>query len=125
MPEQISRELTVEMKLNPIKANLEGKRVVLIDDSIVRGTTSARIVSLVRRAGAREVHMCISSPPITQPCYYGIDTSIRKELIAAVKTVPEIRDYLGVDSLNYLSQEGLLQSVYDPENKRNCMDCFA
>jgi len=124
MPQQISRENTVEMKLNPVRSNLEGKRVVLIDDSIVRGTTSARIVSLVRRAGAKEVHMCISSPPITQPCHYGIDTSIRKELIAAVKTVEEIKEALGTDSLHYLSHKGLLESVNDPDNSRNCMACF-
>jgi amidophosphoribosyltransferase len=125
MPEQISRENTVEMKLNPVRFNLDGQRVVLIDDSIVRGTTSARIVSLTRRAGAREVHMCVSSPPITQTCHYGIDTSIRKELIAAVKTVEEIRQALGVDSLHYLSQEGLLEAVKDPGNQRHCLECFA
>jgi amidophosphoribosyltransferase len=124
MPEQITRESAVEMKLNPVKANLIDKRVVLIDDSIVRGTTSARIVSMVRRAGAKEVHMCVSSPPITQPCFYGIDTSIRKELIAAVKTVPEIKASLGVDSLHYLSKQGLLDQVNDPENRRSCLACF-
>ncbi|MDR2461320.1 MAG: amidophosphoribosyltransferase [Deltaproteobacteria bacterium] len=124
MPEQISRELTVEMKLNPIKVNLEDKNIVLIDDSIVRGTTSKKIISLLRKAGARKVHMCVSSPPITHPCYYGIDTSIRKELIAAVKTVPEIRDFLDLDSLHYLSKQGLLESVYDPLQKQNCVECF-
>jgi amidophosphoribosyltransferase len=125
MPQQSGREATVEMKLNPVRFNLEGRRVVLIDDSIVRGTTSARIVSLVRRAGAKEVHMCISSPPITQTCHYGIDTSIRKELIAAVKSVEEIREALGADSLNYLSEEGLLESVEDPGNGRHCLECFS
>jgi amidophosphoribosyltransferase len=125
MPEQINRETTVEMKLNPVKVNLTGRRVVLIDDSIVRGTTSARIVSLVRRAGVKEVHMCVSSPPITQTCQYGIDTSIRKELIAAVKSIEEIRDYLKVDSLHYLSIEGLLAAVGDATNQRNCLECFA
>jgi amidophosphoribosyltransferase len=124
MPEQISRELTVEMKLNPIRANLEGKKVVLIDDSIVRGTTSAKIISLIRGAGAKEVHLCVSSPPITHPCYYGIDTSVRKELIAAEKTIPEIREYLNLDSLHYLSKAGLLNSVNDPEKLKNCMECF-
>ncbi|MDR1084025.1 MAG: amidophosphoribosyltransferase [Deltaproteobacteria bacterium] len=124
MPQQISRETTVEMKLNPVRANLTGQRVVLIDDSIVRGTTSARIVSLVRRAGAKEVHMCVSSPPITHPCYYGIDTSIRKELIAAVKTLAEIKESLGVDSLHYLSKQGLLDQVGDPDNCRSCLACF-
>ncbi|MDR2142413.1 MAG: amidophosphoribosyltransferase [Deltaproteobacteria bacterium] len=124
MPQQISRATAVEMKLNPVRANLEGQRVVLIDDSIVRGTTSAHIISMVRRAGAKEVHMCVSSPPITQPCYYGIDTSIRKELIAAVKTLPEIQASLGVDSLHYLSKQGLLDQVNDPENRRSCLACF-
>jgi amidophosphoribosyltransferase len=124
MPEQLSREATVEMKLNPIRANLKGKRVVLIDDSIVRGTTSAKIISLLRAAGAREVHLCVSSPPITHPCYYGIDTSIRKELIAAVKSVPEIKEFLGLDSLHYLSKEGLLTAVNDPGQRENCMECF-
>jgi amidophosphoribosyltransferase len=125
MPHQLSRETTVEMKLNPVRANLDGRRVVLIDDSIVRGTTSARIVSLVRRAGAREVHMCVSSPPITQSCNYGIDTSIRKELIASSMTVEQIGQTLGVDSLLYLSEKGLLKAVGDPQNERNCLECFS
>jgi amidophosphoribosyltransferase len=124
MPEQMSREQTVEMKLNPIRANLEGKKVVLIDDSIVRGTTSRKIISLLRGAGAKEVHLCVSSPPITHPCYYGIDTSIRKELIAAVKTVSEIQEFLNLDSLLYLSRQGLLNAVEDPQQRENCMECF-
>ncbi|MDR1040275.1 MAG: amidophosphoribosyltransferase [Deltaproteobacteria bacterium] len=124
MPEQLSRETAVEMKLNPIRANLEGKRVVLIDDSIVRGTTSARIISLIRRAGTAAVHLCVSSPPITHPCYYGIDTSVRRELIASRKTVPEIRDFLRLDSLHYLSKKGLLEAVGDPDNGKSCMECF-
>lgn len=124
LPEQATRENTVEMKLNPIRANLEGRRVVLLDDSIVRGTTSAKLVSLIRRAGAREVHMCISSPPITHPCYYGIDTSVKKELIAAVHTEEEICRFLGADSLTYLSQEGLMEAVGDPGFQRMCTACF-
>jgi amidophosphoribosyltransferase len=124
MPEQLSRETTVEMKLNPIRANLEGKRVVLIDDSIVRGTTSAKIISLIRRAGASEIHLCVSSPPITHPCYYGIDTSVRKELIASEKTVPEIRAFLGLDGLHYLSKQGLLDSVGDSDGRKSCLECF-
>jgi amidophosphoribosyltransferase len=124
MPEQLSRETTVEMKLNPIRANLEGKRVVLIDDSVVRGTTSAKIISLIRSAGAREINLCVSSPPITHPCYYGIDTSIRRELIASEKTVPEIREFLKLDSLHYLSKQGLLDSVGDPDDAKSCMECF-
>jgi amidophosphoribosyltransferase len=124
MPEQLSRETTVEMKLNPIRANIAGKKVVLIDDSIVRGTTSAKIISLIRRAGASKIHLCVSSPPITHPCYYGIDTSVRRELIASEKTVPEIRDFLKLDSLHYLSRQGLLDSVGDPEDRKNCLECF-
>ncbi|MDR2406095.1 MAG: amidophosphoribosyltransferase [Deltaproteobacteria bacterium] len=124
MPEQLSREATVEMKLNPIRTNLVDKKVVLIDDSIVRGTTSAKIISLLRKAGAKEVHLCVSSPPITHPCYYGIDTSIRKELIAAVKSVSEIQEFLKLDSLHYLSKQGLLDAVNDPSQCESCMECF-
>ena len=125
LPDQAKRKSTVEMKLNPIRANLEGKRVILVDDSIVRGTTSARLVSLIRRAGAKEVHFCISSPPITHPCYYGIDTAIRKELIAATKTVEEIRQFLEADGLTYLSRQGLMESVGDKEEKCMCTACFS
>lgn len=125
LPDQAARKATVEMKLNPIRANIKDKRVILVDDSIVRGTTSARLISLLRDAGAREVHFMISSPPITDPCYYGIDTAIRKDLIAAVKSVEEIRRFLGADSLHYLSSEGLMASVDDPEQKRMCTACFS
>jgi amidophosphoribosyltransferase len=111
LPEQKARKTTVEMKLNPIRENLRGRRVVLIDDSIVRGTTSARLIELLRSAGAAEVHMCVSSPPITHPCYYGIDTSIRKELIAASLTGEEIGRRIGTDSLHYISLNGLLEAV--------------
>ena len=124
LPDQSSRNAGVKMKLSPVKANLEGKRVVLIDDSIVRGTTSARLISLLREAGAKEVHMCISSPPITDPCYYGIDTSIRKELIAATSTPEEICRFIGADGLHYLSLEGLLHSVNDEKQERMCSSCF-
>ncbi|MDR3231678.1 MAG: amidophosphoribosyltransferase [Synergistaceae bacterium] len=124
LPDQTKRRATVEMKLNPVRANLEGKRVVMIDDSIVRGTTSARLVALLRRAGATEVHMCVSSPPITHPCYYGIDTSIRKELIAAVSTEREIGLKIGTDGLHYLSLQGLLESVGDAKGERMCTSCF-
>ena len=124
LPEQTTRRATVEMKLNPVKENLKDKKVVLIDDSIVRGTTSARLIELLRRAGAAEVHMCVSSPPITHPCYYGIDTSIRKELIAAVSTEEEIRLKLGTDSLHYLSLPGLLGSVDDTRDEKMCTSCF-
>lgn len=124
LPDQTQRRATVDMKLNPVRANLEGKSVVLIDDSIVRGTTSARLIALLREAGAAAVHMCISSPPITHPCYYGIDTSIRKELIAAVLDKEEIRKKIGADGLHYLSLSGLLESVGDANDERMCTACF-
>jgi amidophosphoribosyltransferase len=124
LPEQKTRKATVEMKLNPIKENLRGKKVVLIDDSIVRGTTSARLINLLRGAGAAEVHMCVSSPPITHPCYYGIDTSIRKELIASFSSQEEIRRQIGTDSLHYLTLQGLLDSVDDSRGERMCTSCF-
>jgi amidophosphoribosyltransferase len=124
LPEQKTRKATVEMKLNPVKENLIGKKVALIDDSIVRGTTSARLIGLLRRAGAAEVHMCVSSPPITHPCYYGIDTSIRKELIAAASSQEEIRRRIGTDSLHYLTLQGLLDSVDDARGERMCVSCF-
>ena len=125
LPDQAKRKSTVEMKLNPIRANLEGKRVILVDDSLVRGTTSAQLVSLIRRAGAKEVHFCISSPPITHPCYYGIDTAVKSELIAASKSVEEIRQFLGADGLTYLSRRGLMAAVNDAEEKRMCTACFS
>jgi amidophosphoribosyltransferase len=124
LPEQKTRKATVEMKLNPVKENLQNKKVALIDDSIVRGTTSARLIGLLRRAGASEVHMCVSSPPITHPCYYGIDTSIRKELIAAVSSADEICRIIGSDSLYYISLEGLLKSVNDAGGESMCTACF-
>ena len=125
LPEQRDRESTVDMKLNAIRANLAGRRVAMVDDSLVRGTTSARLVSLIRRAGAKEVHLCISSPPITHPCYYGIDTAAAKELIAAVKSVDEIRDFIGADGLSYLSARGLLEAVGDPDGGRMCTACVS
>ncbi|MGA2963520.1 MAG: amidophosphoribosyltransferase [Candidatus Korobacteraceae bacterium] len=106
-PEQRVRDFGVRLKLNPVRAILKGKRVVLFDDSIVRGTTSKKIVRMIRDAGAKEVHMRISCPPTISPCYYGVDTPTRGQLIAATKTVDEIRDYIGADSLAYLSLEGL------------------
>jgi amidophosphoribosyltransferase len=113
------------IKLNPVRSILEGRRVVLIDDSIVRGTTSRKIVGMVRAAGAREVHLRISSPPTTGPCPYGIDTPRRSELIASHQTVEEIRTYVAADSLAYMSHEGLLKAVSDPEGKRHCTACFS
>jgi amidophosphoribosyltransferase len=122
-PSQELRDLGVRIKLNPVEKVIKGRRVVVIDDTIVRGTTSANIIHLLREAGAREVHMCISAPPITHPCYYGIDTSVRKELIAASHTVEEIRRRIGVDSLTYLSVEGL-QKALENMADLHCFGCF-
>lgn len=124
-PRQSSRSIGVKIKLNPVRQVLEGRRVVLIDDSIVRGTTSRKLVHMVREAGAREVHMRISSPPTTGPCYYGIDTPLRSELIASTHGVEEIRRYIEADSLAYLSHEGLLRAVEDGEGRRHCTACFS
>ena len=109
--------------MNPLRATLDGRRVVVVDDSIVRGTTSRKIVKMVRSAGAREVHVRISSPPIQWPCYYGIDTPTRKELIASSHPVEEIQRYLGADSLGYLSLDGMLKAVGSAED-RFCHACF-
>ncbi len=123
-PQQSIRHFGVKIKLNPVRELLEGKRVVVIDDSIVRGTTSRKIVKMVRNAGAREVHMVISSPPTSYPCYYGIDTPNRKELISASHTLEEIRRYITADSLGYLSEEGLLKAV-GTGNTGYCKACFS
>ena len=103
---------------------VEGKSVIMVDDSIVRGTTSGKIVRLLRNAGAREIHVCISSPPITDPCYYGIDTSVRKELISATKSLEEIRDFIGADSLHFISIEGLRTCVPALNPDHMCYACF-
>jgi amidophosphoribosyltransferase len=124
-PRQGERSLGVKIKLNPVRQVIEGRRVVLIDDSIVRGTTSRKIVHMVREAGAREVHMRISSPPTIGPCYYGIDTPLRSELIASSHSVEEIRRFVEADSLAYLSHEGLLKAVGDPTGRRHCTACFS
>jgi amidophosphoribosyltransferase len=124
-PRQSIRSFGVKIKLNPVREVLAGRRVVLIDDSIVRGTTSRKIVSMVREAGAREVHLRISSPPTTGPCYYGIDTPTRGELIASTHSVDEIRERIGADSLAYLSNEGLLAAVGDAGGDRHCTACFS
>jgi amidophosphoribosyltransferase len=124
-PQQSIRSFGVKIKLNPVAEVLEGKRVVLIDDSIVRGTTSRKIVGMVREAGAREVHMRISSPPTTGPCYYGIDTPLKSELIASDHTTEEIRRHIGADTLGYLSHQGLLVAVDDAEGGRHCTACFS
>jgi amidophosphoribosyltransferase len=123
-PTQAGRDAKVKVKYNPVREVLQGKSVVMVDDSIVRGTTTRGLVALVRAAGAREVHLRVSSPPVTGPCYYGIDTPSREELIAANYTVPEIAAHLGVDTLGYLSLDGMLDSV--PGGPHGfCHACFS
>ena len=112
-PSQAIRNFGVKLKLNPVRGLIEGKRVVLVDDSIVRGTTSRKIVRMVREAGAKEVHVRISCPPTISPCYYGVDTPTREELIASSNSPEEIRQFLGADSLGYISLAGLRQAVND------------
>jgi len=114
----------VKLKLNPVRHVLEGQRVVLVDDSIVRGTTSRKIVRMVREAGAKSVHMRISGPPTISPCYYGVDTPTKAELIAANNTVDEVRDFIGADSLVYLSLEGLRRAAGDAAGTRYCNACY-
>jgi amidophosphoribosyltransferase len=123
-PQQSIRHFGVKIKLNPVREILKGKRVIVIDDSIVRGTTSRKIVKMVRNAGATEVHMRISSPPTSYPCYYGIDTPNRKELISASHSIDEIRKYITADTLGYLSHAGLNLSV-GTENSSHCSACFS
>jgi amidophosphoribosyltransferase len=122
-PSQAIRNFGVKLKLNPVRSLIAGKRVVLIDDSIVRGTTSRKLVRMVREAGAKEVHMRISCPPTISPCYYGVDTPTKEELIASCNTPEEIRKYLGADSLGYLSLPGLRQAVNDSAGKF-CTSCY-
>lgn len=121
-PKQSIRNFGVKVKLNPVKEILRGKRIVLVDDSIVRGTTSKKIVQIIRSAGAKEIHVRITSPPIIGPCYYGIDTPTRRELIGFMKSVEEIKSFIGADSLGYLNLEALLRAVED--NERFCTACF-
>jgi amidophosphoribosyltransferase len=123
-PSQSVRDFGVKLKLNPVRSLLEGKRVVLIDDSIVRGTTSKKIVRMIRSAGAKEVHMRISCPPTISPCFYGVDTPSKKQLIAANKSVEEIREYIGADSLSYLSIGGLKKACGEGEKTTYCTACY-
>jgi amidophosphoribosyltransferase len=122
-PSQAIRDFGVKLKLNPIKQLLTGKRVILVDDSLVRGTTSRKLVRMVRNAGAREVHLRISCPPTVSPCYYGVDTPSKQELIAANHSIEEIRRYVEADSLGYLSLESLSHAVKDEKN-RYCYSCY-
>jgi amidophosphoribosyltransferase len=122
-PSQAIRDFGVKLKLNPVRSLIEGKRVILVDDSLVRGTTSRKIVRMVRQAGAREVHLRISCPPTISPCYYGVDTPSKEELIASSHSVEEIRRYVEADTLGYLSLEGLRQAVADTDG-RYCYACY-
>jgi amidophosphoribosyltransferase len=122
-PQQSIRHFGVRVKLNPVRSILDGKRVILVDDSIVRGTTSRKIVRMVRSAGAKEVHMRISCPPTISPCFYGVDTPRRSELIAATHTLEEIRRYIDADSVAYLSLDGLAGAV-NGGRARYCTSCY-
>ncbi|KAB2489387.1 amidophosphoribosyltransferase [Priestia endophytica] len=124
-PSQELREQGVKMKLSAVRKIVEGKRVVMVDDSIVRGTTSRRIVNMLREAGATEVHVRISAPPIKNPCFYGIDTSTTEELMASKHSIEEMREIIGADSLYFISEEGLVNAIGRPfENGGQCMACF-
>jgi amidophosphoribosyltransferase len=123
-PAQEIRDFGVRLKLNPVLSVLKGKSVVVVDDSIVRGTTSAKIIRMIRQAGAREIHMRIGSPPITHSCFYGVDTPVRSRLLAAQKDVEAIRELLGCDSLAYLSVEGLRQALSEAGEGKYCTACF-
>ncbi|MBV9266053.1 MAG: amidophosphoribosyltransferase [Acidobacteriaceae bacterium] len=122
-PSQAIRDFGVKLKLNPVRHLLEGKRVILVDDSVVRGTTSRKIVRMVRSAGAREVHLRISCPPTISPCYYGVDTPSERELIAAQRSIEEIREFVEADTLGYLSLESLHQALND-HDRRFCYSCY-
>jgi len=122
-PVQAIRDFGVKLKLNPIRRMIEGQRVILVDDSIVRGTTSRKIVRMVREAGATEVHVRISCPPTISPCFYGVDTPTRNELIAANNSVEEIRKYLEADTLGYLSLNSLREAV-DDRDGQFCTACY-
>ena len=117
------RQRGVTIKLNPLREVVRGRRLVVVDDSIVRGTTTKQIVALLRRAGAESVHVRVTAPPIYHPCFYGIDTQIETELIAATKTTEEIRAFIGADSLGYLSIQGVLAAL-DLPYERFCFACF-
>jgi amidophosphoribosyltransferase len=123
-PRQSVRDFGVKLKLNPVRSLLQGNRVVLVDDSIVRGTTSRKIVRMIRNAGAKEVHLRISCPPTISPCYYGVDTPSKKQLIAANQSVEEIRQYIGADSLAYLSLDGLKKACGEGETTSYCSACY-
>jgi len=122
-PKQEIREIGVKLKLNPLKDIIKGKKLVVVDDSIVRGNTSRKIVKMLYNAGAKEVHMRISSPPLLYPCYYGIDIATKKEFIASYRTLEDIRKFLNVNSLKYLTIDGLVKAIGEPKDKF-CFACF-
>jgi amidophosphoribosyltransferase len=122
-PDQRLRDLGVKLKFNPLSETIAGKKLIVVDDSIVRGTTTPKVVAMLKRAGAREVHLRICSPPIRYPCFFGVDMATRWELIAAHKTIPEIRDTIGADSLGYISIDDLIESV-DLPKEIFCLACF-
>ena len=124
-PKQSIRHFGVKIKLNPVKELIQGKRVVLVDDSLVRGTTSRKIVKMVRHAGAKEVHVRISAPPTSFPCYYGIDTPNRAELVASSHSIEEIRRYINADSLGYISLDGLFSCLQHSKRDHYCHACFS
>jgi amidophosphoribosyltransferase len=122
-PDQRLRDLGVKLKFNPLAETIVGKKLIVVDDSIVRGTTTPKVVAMLKRAGAKEVHLRICSPPIRHPCFFGVDMATRWELIAAQKTIPEIREAIGADSLGYISIEGLIEAVGLPKDMF-CLACF-
>jgi amidophosphoribosyltransferase len=122
-PSQTLRQQGIKLKLNPMRGAIEGKRLIVVDDSIVRGNTTRKLVQLLRDAGAAEVHMRITSPPVAWPCFYGIDTDTQEQLIGATKTVEEIRDHIGADSLAYLSLDAMVEAT-GTERDRFCLACF-
>jgi len=123
-PSQVTREHSVRIKFNPVRGVLEGKRIVVVEDSIVRGTTFRKIAKLLRSAGAKEIHLRVSSPPIISPCFYGMDFPTREELMASHRNIEEIRKFMGIDSLGYLSLDGLIKSVPYEDNSY-CTACFS
>jgi amidophosphoribosyltransferase len=123
-PEQMLRDQGIRLKLNPIRETLAGRRIILVDDSVVRGSTTRQLVELVRAAGAREVHLRVSSPPYRWPCFYGMDTSDRSSLLAAERTEVEVAAFLGVDSLGYLTLDGLASAIPDA-TQSFCTACLS
>ena len=125
-PTQSNRELKVRLKLNPIKEIIKDKEIIVIDDSIVRGTTSKQIIKILRKAGAKKIHLVVASPQTISPCYYGVDTPDESHLISATKSIEEVRDFIDADSLHFLSLDGLYKSIgYEANNGEGyCKACF-